>query len=165
MWYRLTCSRDSLVARRARAAVILALVDLGVGIPQLDGDVPFQLILETHSLKIKHSGREILCAVRSIQLYYSFGNQKQPHLNSTRNTHQWVPVTSISHEGDWAVAWVPSTDVLMPVSDNIHNHTTRFAGQNLTLTCTPEMAFTTVDFPCATWPIVPAPEKQERSVR
>jgi hypothetical protein len=42
----------ALVARRPRARGIVALVDLGIGITQLDGDIALQLILETDGLHL-----------------------------------------------------------------------------------------------------------------
>lgn len=40
----------TLVACRTRASVVVTLVDLGVGVTKLDGDVSLQLVLESHSL-------------------------------------------------------------------------------------------------------------------
>lgn len=41
----------------------------------------------------------------------------------------------------------------------------RLSPQRKNPTCTPEMAFTTVDFPCATWPIVPMHKGRAREAR
>lgn len=38
------------IAGRSRAFLVIALVDLGIRISQLDGDIPLQLVLEPHSL-------------------------------------------------------------------------------------------------------------------
>lgn len=45
----------TLVASRTRAGLVVALVDLGIGITQLDGDVSLQLVLETDSLHLRDS--------------------------------------------------------------------------------------------------------------
>jgi len=44
---------ETLEACRARALGTVALVDLGVGITQLDGDIPLQLVLETDGLHLR----------------------------------------------------------------------------------------------------------------
>lgn len=44
---------ETLEARRARALGAVALVDLGVGITQLDGDIALQLVLETDGLHLR----------------------------------------------------------------------------------------------------------------
>ena len=44
---------ETLKARWSRALSIVALVDLGVGITQLDGDIPLQLVLETNRLHLR----------------------------------------------------------------------------------------------------------------
>lgn len=40
----------TLVACRTRAGIIVTLVDLGIGVTKLNGDVSLQLVLESHSL-------------------------------------------------------------------------------------------------------------------
>lgn len=46
---------ETLEACRARALRAVALVDLGVGITQLDGDIALQLVLETDGLHLRDS--------------------------------------------------------------------------------------------------------------
>lgn len=45
----------TLVTSWTRARLVVALVDLGVGITQLDGNVSLQLVLETDSLHLRDS--------------------------------------------------------------------------------------------------------------
>lgn len=49
-WVNLLLTLVTAIASRTRASFVVALVDLCVGVTQLDGDVSLQLVLETDSL-------------------------------------------------------------------------------------------------------------------
>lgn len=53
-----------MIALRARAIFILASVDLGIGVTQLDRNIPHKLVLKTHSLYTRDGfddGRLAVC--------------------------------------------------------------------------------------------------------
>eukprot|EP00964_Phaeocystis_antarctica_P143977 scaffold109653_cov78-Phaeocystis_antarctica.AAC.2 len=100
---------------RARAKRVLALVDLGVGVAKLDGNVTLQFVLEADSL---------------------------------RGTEQPVK------RGPW---WAAAAAPCALASQG--GPSLRYTWERRT--CTPEMAFTTVDLPWATWPMVPAQSEPE----
>lgn len=60
------------------AGVVLALVDLGVGVAQLDGDVPLQLIFEAHRLIAGRAGGKGACQRVSVV------GREQPSLPNRR---------------------------------------------------------------------------------
>lgn len=71
----------TLIACRAGTSRVVTLVDLGVGITKLDGDVSFQFVLESHSLDSRDSFYDRTLAYIEIEINpRTSGPNKRTHI-------------------------------------------------------------------------------------